>query len=148
MKRTGLNFKILLCFFTKSLKLVCLSFIFSMKKAEHVLKKFHLAELYFLCCSVAQSCPTLCDPTDLDWSMPGFPVLYYLLEFTQTQAHWVGDAIQPSHPLSAPSPPVLNLSQHQGLFQWVSPLHHQVVKLSELQLQHQSFQWIFRVDFL
>ena len=61
--------------------------------------------------------------------------------------HRVGDAIQPSHPLSSPSPPAFNLSQHQGLFQWVSSLHH-VVKVLELQLQHQSFQWIFRTDFL
>ena len=69
------------------------------------------------------------------------------LEFTQTHVHWVGDAIQPSHPLLSPSPPVLNLSQHQGLFQWVSS-SHQVAKLLELQLQHQFFQWIFRTDFL
>ena len=68
--------------------------------------------------SVAQSCLTLCDP--IDCSMPGFPVHHQLLEFTQTHVHWVHDAIQPSHPLSSPSFPVLNLSQHQGLFQWVS----------------------------
>ena len=61
--------------------------------------------------------------------------------------HWVGDAIQPSHPLSSPSPPVFNLSQHQGLFQWLSSLH-QVAEVLEFHLQHQSFQWIFRVDFL
>ena len=67
--------------------------------------------------------------------------------FTQTHVHRVGDAIQPSHPLSSPSPPALNLSQHQGLFNWVSSLH-QVAKVLELQLQHQSFQWIFRPDFL
>ena len=60
---------------------------------------------------------------------------------------WVSDAIQPSHPLSSPSPPALNLSQHQGLFQWVSSLH-QVAKVLEFQLQHQSFQWIFRTDLL
>ena len=94
--------------------------------------------------SVAQSCPTLCDP--MDCSTPGFPVHHQLPEFTQTHVHWFGDAIQPSHPLSSPSPP-FNLSEHQGLFQWVSSLH-QVAKVLEFQLQHQSFQWIFRVDFL
>ena len=73
------------------------------------------------------------------------PCSSLLLEFVQTHVHWVGDAIQPSHPLSSPSPPALNLSQHQGLFQWVGSLH-QVAKL--LELQHQSFQWIFRTDFL
>ena len=68
-----------------------------------MLKKFQLAELYFLCCrSVPQSCPNLCDPMDLGWSTPGFPVPHYLLEFAQTQAHWVSDAIQPSHLLSPP----------------------------------------------
>ena len=71
----------------------------------------------------------------------------YLLEFAQTHIHWVSDAIQPSHPLSPPSPPVLRLSQHQFPFQWVGS-SHQVAKVLELQLQHQSFQWIFRVDFL
>ena len=68
------------------------------------------------------------------------------LEFTQTHGHWVGDAIQPSHPLS-PSPVVFNLSQHQGLFKWVSS-SHEVAKVLEFQLQHQSFQWMFRTDFL
>jgi len=79
--------------------------------------------------------------------MPGFPVLNYLPEFAQTHVHWVGDTIQPSYPLLPPSPLALNLSQHQGLFQWVGCLH-QVAKVLELQLQYQSFQWIFRVDFL
>ena len=94
--------------------------------------------------SVAQSHPTLCDP--VDHCMPGFPVHYHLPELTQTHVHRVADAIQPSHPLSSPSPPAFNLSQHQGLFQWVSSLH-QVAKILEFQLQHQSFQWIFRTDF-
>ena len=70
-----------------------------------------------------------------------------LQEFAQTHVHWFGDAIQRSHPLSSPSPPALNLSQHQGLFQWVSS-SHQVAKELESQLQHQSFQWIFRTDLL
>ena len=71
---------------------------------------------------------------------------HQLLELTQTHVHQVGDAIQPSHPLSSPSPPAFSLSQHQGLFQWVSS--HQVAKVLELQPQHQSFQWIFRTDVL
>ena len=87
----------------------------------------------------------LCDP--MDCSTPGLPVHHQLPEFTQTHVHWVSDAIQPSHPLSSPSPPALNLSQHQGLFQWVSS-SHQVAKVLEFQLQHQFFQWIFRTDFL
>ena len=95
--------------------------------------------------SITQSCPTLCDP--MDCSMPGFPVLHYIPELAQIHVHWVGDAIQPSHPLLSPSSLALNLSQHQGLFQWVSSLH-QVAKVLEFQLQHQSFQWIFRTDFL
>ena len=93
--------------------------------------------------SVTQSCPTLCDPTDC--SMPGLPVYHQLPEFTQTPVRWGHDAIQPSHPLSSPSP-AFNLSQHQGLFKWVSSLY-QVVRVLEFQLQHQSFQWIFRTDF-
>ena len=95
--------------------------------------------------SVAQSCPTLCNP--MDCSMPGFPVHYQLPELAQTHVHQVSDAIQSSHPLSSPSPPAFNLSQHQVLFQWVSS-SHQVAKVWAFQLQHQSFQWIFRTDFL
>ena len=95
--------------------------------------------------SVTQSCLTLCDTTD--WSMPGLPVHYQLPEFTQTHVHWVNDAIQPFHPLLSPSPPALNLSQHQGLFKWVSS-SHQVAKVLEFQLQHQSFQWAPRTDLL
>ena len=76
-----------------------------------------------------------------------FPVLRHPPELAQTHVHWVDDSIQPSRPLLSPSPPVFNLSQHEGLFQWVGYLH-QVAKVLELQLQHQSFQWIFRVDFL
>ena len=94
---------------------------------------------------VLQSGPTFCDP--LDCGMPGFPVLHHLPEFSQTHVHWVSDAIQPSHPLLPPSPPAFSLSQHHGLLQRVSS-SHQVAKVLELQLQHQSFQWIFRVDFL
>ena len=95
--------------------------------------------------SVTQLCPTLHDP--MYCSMTGFTVHHQHLELTQTHVHWVGDAIQPSHPLSSPSPPALNISQHQGLFQCVSSSHH-VAKVLEFQLQHQSLQWIFRTDFL
>ena len=87
--------------------------------------------------SVAQSCPTL-QPHETQHTRPPCPSP--TLESTQTHVHWVSDAIQPSHPLSSPSPPALNLSQHQGLFQWVSSSHH-VVKVLEFQLKHQSFQW-------
>ena len=88
--------------------------------------------------SVAQSCPTLFNP--MNRSTPGLPVRHQLPEFTQTHVHWVGDAIQPSHPLPSPSPPAPNPSQHQSLFQGVSS-SHQVAKVLEFQLQHQSLQW-------
>ena len=96
-------------------------------------------------CSVAKSCLSLCDP--MDSSTPGFLVLHHLLELAQMHVHWVGDAIQSSYPLSSPSPPAFNLLQHQGLFQWVGS-SHQMAKVLEFQLQHHSFQWIFRIDFL
>ena len=95
--------------------------------------------------SVAQSCPTLCNP--MDCITPGLPIHHQLLEFTQTHVHRVGDAIQSSHLLPSPSPPAFHLSQYQGLFQQVSS-SHRVAKVLEFQLQHQSFQWIFRTDFL
>ena len=95
--------------------------------------------------SVTQLCTTLCDP--MDYSKPDLPVQHQLPELTQTHVHWVGDTIQPSHPLSSPFPPAFNLSQNQGLFRWVSSLH-QVAKVLKFQLQHPSFQWIFRIDFL
>ena len=95
--------------------------------------------------SVAQSCLTLGDP--MDCSTPGLPVHHPIPEFIQTHVHWAGDAIQPPHPLSSPSPPVFNHLQHQGLFKWLSS-SHQVAKVLEFQLQYQSFQWIFRTDFL
>ena len=87
--------------------------------------------------SVTQSCLTLCDP--MNRSTPGLPVHHQLLEFTQIHAHLVGDAIQPSHPLSSPSPPAPKLSQHQGLFQCVNS-SHEIAKALKFQLQHQSFQ--------
>ena len=100
--------------------------------------------------SCTQSCLTLCDP--MDCGTTGLPVHHQLPEFTQTHVHWVGDAIQLSHPLSSPSPPAFNLSQHQGLFQWVSSLY-QVAKVLEFQLQHRpsneySRLISFRMDWL
>ena len=95
--------------------------------------------------SVAQSCLTICDL--MSCSMPGFRVHHQLLELVQTHVHLAGNAIQPSHPLSFTSPPTFNIFQHQGLFQWVSS-SQQGANILEFQLQHQSFQWIFRVDFL
>ena len=100
---------------------------------------------YICCCSVAKLCLTRCDR--IDCSTPGLPVLHYHSKFAQTHVHCVSDAIQPSHPLLPSSPPAPNLSQHQGLIQCVGS-SHQVAKVLELQFQHQSFQWIFRVDFL
>ena len=82
----------------------------------------------------------------MDCGKLGLLVHYQLPRFTQTHVHWVSDTIQPSHPLSFPSPLAFNLSQHQGLFQWVSS-SHQLAKVLELQLQHWSFQWVFRADF-
>ena len=95
--------------------------------------------------SVAQSWLTLCDP--MTHSTPGLPVPHQLPESTQTHVHRVGDAIQPSHPLSFPSPPAPNPSQHQGLFQWVNS-SHEVAKVLEFQPQHQSFQRTPRTDLL
>ena len=95
--------------------------------------------------SVIQSCPTLCD--SMDCSTPGLPVHHQLPEFTQTHVNWISDAIQPSHPLSSTSLPAFKLSQHQGLFQGVRS-SHQVAKVLEFQLQHQSFQWTPRTDLL
>ena len=91
------------------------SSLYIWKFSVHVL----LYLLWFdLICSVTQLCLTLCSP--MDCSTPGFPVLQHLLEFAQTHVHWVVNAIHPSHPLSSPSPPALNLSHHQGLFQLVN----------------------------
>ena len=95
--------------------------------------------------SVAQSCPTLCSP--MNSSTLGLPVHHQHSEFTQIYVYRIGDVIQLSHPLSSPSPPALNPSQHQGLFQWVSS-SHQMAEVLEFQLQHQSFQWTPRTDLL
>ena len=94
------------------------------------------------CCSVAKSCPTLCDP--MDASTPDFPVLHYLPEFIQIHVHWVSDAILPSHPLPPSSPFAFSYCHHQSLFHWVSSSHTAKV----LALQDQSLQWIFTDWFL
>ena len=119
-------------------------------KCDKVVLKFIWKRPQFSFSSVAQWCPTLCNP--MNSSTPGLPVHYQLPEFTQTHAHRVDDAIQPSHPLSSPSPPAPNPSQHQGLlhqglFQWVNS-SHEVAKVLEFQLQHQSFQGTPRTDLL
>ena len=97
--------------------------------------------------SVQFSLSVVSDSNSMDCSTPGLPVHHQLPEFTQTHVHRVSDAIQPFHPLLSPSPPTFNLSQHQSLFKWVIS-SHQLSKVLEFQLQHQSFQWIFRTDFL
>ena len=98
------------------------------------------------CCFLAaKSHLTVCNP--MDCSTPGSSVLHYLLEFAQTYVHWIGDAIQPFHPLLPPFPFAFTLSHHHGLFQWTGS-SQQVANVLKLQLQYHSFQWIFRVDFL
>ena len=114
------------------------------KQREHLLLgKYYSGLHHRQQSSVIQSCLTL---RSHGLHTPGFPVHHQFPEVTQTHVHWVGDAIQLSHPLSSPSPPAFNLSQHQGLFKWVSSLY-QVAKVLKFQLQHQSFQWIFGTDF-
>ena len=120
------------------------------KRSHYLLSSFpkwrHLPKLSVQFSSVRSfSHVRLCDP--MNRSMLGLPVHHQLPEFTQTHVLWVSDAIQWSHPLSSPSPPAPNPSQHQGLFQWVTS-SHQVAKGLEFQLQHQSFQWTPRTDLL
>ena len=116
--------------------------IFLVKNIINVVPPIEKDKLYYWC-SVAKLCSTVYSP--MNCSTTGFPVLHHLLELAQTHVHWVNDAIQSSSvdPFSS----CHNLFQHQGLFQWVNSFH-QVVKVLELQLQHHSFQWIFKVDFL
>ena len=136
---TFLNLRFILLFkYLHDLTQVCNS---QLEISFHSLPLNHI--LHFS--SVSQSCPTFYDP--MNHSMRGLPVHHQLPEFTQTHVHCVGDAIQPSHPLSYPSPPAFNVSQHQGLFKWVSS-PHQVAKVLEFQLQHQSLQWTPRTDLL
>ena len=110
---------------------------------KHISRGRHVLSVQFS--SVAHSCQTLCDR--MNRSMPRLPVHHQLPESTQTHVHCVCDAIQPPHPLSSPSPPALSLSQHQDLFKWVSS-SHQVAKVLEFQLQHQSLQWTPRTNLL
>ena len=118
--------------------------LFSLTTSLRLLLRSSVFLLLYVCTFSHQVVPTLCDP--MDCGTLGLPVPHHLPEFAQVHVHWVSDAIQPSHPLSPPSP-AFNLSHHQGLFQWVGSLY-QVAKVLEFQLQHQSFQCVFRVDFL
>ena len=138
---SGFNFKVYVlgvssqhlegvCFLWKNNLEMCVM-PFSISFGELGVRWFCYVEVQFS--SVAQSCPTLCDP--MDCSTPGLLVHHQLPELIQTHVHWVGDAIQPSHPLSSLSPYSFNLSQHQGFFKWVTSLH-QVAKVLEFQLQH------------
>ena len=117
-------------------------------RGKRTYKDFEIVLSRFQFSSVTQWCLTLCDP--MEYNTPGHPVHHQLMVFTQTHVHLptlVSVAIQVSHPLPSPSPPAFNLSQHQGLFKWLSCLH-QVAKVLEFQLQHQSFQWTLRTDLL
>ena len=145
----GIEFFSFLDFFSVSISSVSFAFLYGLYEGfldSILIQCSECIALYnFTVSSVTQFCLTLSDPTHC--STPGFPVLHPLPELAQTHVHQVSDAIQPSHPLSSPSPPAFNLSQHQSLFEWVSS-SHQVAKVLEFQLQHQSFQWIFRTDLL
>ena len=121
--------------------ILCDSFVHN----RHLVLTSCMPGTVFCCCSFAKLYLTFGDPVNC--STPDFPVLHYILGFAQTHVHLVSDAIQPSHPQSSLSPTAFSLSQHQGHFQWVSSWH-QVAKELELQFQHQSLQWIFRIDFL
>ena len=125
--------------------LISLGLIWTMFILQHSSIDKALVMVLLQFSSVAQLCPTVCDP--MNHSTPGLPVHHQLLEFTQTHVHRVSDAIQPYHPLSPPSPPAPYPSQHQGLFQWVNS-SHEVAKILEFQLQPQSFQWTLRTDLL
>ena len=120
--------------------------LWSLYPREHLcfLLAYFRVELSVQFSSVTQFCLTLCNP--MDCRMPGLLVHHQLPELTQTQVDYVSDASHLSHPLSSPSSPAFNCSQSQGLFQWVSS-SHEVAKVLVLQLQHQSFQWIFMTDF-
>ena len=123
-------------FLLPSLRLVL---IVPIKSSSPVL--FQFSSVQFSCSVVSDSL----QPHGLQHASLSIPVHHRLPEFTQTHVHWVGDAIQPSHPLSCPSPPALNLSQHQGLFKWVSS-SHQVAKVLEFQHRYKLFQWTLKTD--
>ena len=122
---------------------LCCFILDSIRKMAALLQSFKFLTVEIWFCSVANWDRLFATP--MHGSTPGFSVYHCLPGFAQTYVHWVSDATSPYHPLSPPFPPALNLFQHQGLFQWVSSLH-QVAEV--LKLQHQSIQWIFRVDFL
>ena len=152
--QTDISVFLFLVLYLLSYKIILPSALFcSSPSGEYLLHEvlnkgclYHLNRLPLCCCfSVAKSGPALGNP--MNCSASGFSDLYYLPEFIQTHVHWVSDAIQPSHPLSPPSPLTFSIFQHQGLFQSVSS-SHQVAKVLEFQFQHQSFQWTFRIDFL
>ena len=127
------------------LKNCCESFVLRIKSTflfSSTARKF-ISTFEDFCCSVAQLCLTLCDPVDCN--MLGLSASHHLPEFAQVHVYWIGDAIQPSHSLMPSSSSALNLFQHQGLFQWVS-CSHQMTKILEFYLQHQSFQCVLRVD--
>ena len=125
----------------KSPVYLCKVFMVEVRKINIFLCSMEIKYLWSnLCCSVTKLCPTVCDY--MDYSTPGFLFLHYLPEFAQKHIYCVSDAIQSMHPLSPSSLLALHVSQLQGLFQWVSS-SHQVAKVSELQLHHQSFQWIY-----
>ena len=120
-------------------------------KYPNKIQRTIIFKTFFGCCSVSQVCPTLCDP--MDCSTPGSPVFHYLPEFVQTHVHWASDATQPSHLLLPASPPVLNLSWHQGLFQWVSSSHQVPIVSGSASVLPVNIQgwfplgWIYLISF-
>ena len=144
VREESLAFHLELCWYSLDSSQTVISWGQSSLFKKHIFCNY--MTIFWIChSSVAQSCLTLRGP--MDCSTPDLPVLHCLLELAYIHVHRVGDAIQPPHPLSSPSLPAFNLSQLQGLFKWVSS-SHQVAKGLEFQLQHQSFQWIFRAHFL
>ena len=122
----------------------CLSSVKGVNFLKCILKNIYISSCFWFISVQLLSRVSLCDP--MGCSMPGFPVHHQFPELAQTDIYQLDDAIQPSHPLSSPSPPAFNLSQHQGLFQRTSS-SCQVARVLELQLLHQAFQWIFRIMF-
>ena len=127
------------CFYEQLCRNIWLFTFHSLK----YIPKSRISELFFVVLQLLSHVQLFCNP--MDCNMPGFPVPQHLPDFVQTYVHWVGNVIQLSDPLSSSSFPELNLPQHQGLFQCVSSSQHMS---KVLELQHQSFQWIFRTDFI
>ena len=124
-------------------KQICMSFVTQTLLIRHMNMFFESDTINIRFSSVQSISHVQFFVTLMDCSTPGLPVHHQLLELTETHVHWVGNAIQPSDPLSSPSPPALNLSQHQGFLKWVNS-SHQVAKVLECQLQHHSFQWTLK----